>query len=345
MAKSKHSPALFEVVHGKKQLDKRARTGALRTPSWWFKSRSRGSAGAVIADEPPSFVDDPTDPTYVRPVPQPAPETEPQPAFEPEPEVDPTEPAPAMIFPPSPGRRGTSGIDVRLDRDRQELFLRVRYTTAIVSGFALVVLIGLAYITGRHFARGPSGALAYQPTEEVAEGPIEKGVLQVGRSAPPSRSTGTTTGTGGLPTGADRPAPSRAVEAGVVAPLGTATPVPVSSQHLRPPGPLIEPKPGIVESPKRTIGLNYVIMQSYPKAEKHLADEAVQYLNRSGIPSTIEQPAGWNPNWYCVVGTTGFTRVSGREYDNYVEAVEKVNQQFAGKSRFKRLEPTPIKWK
>jgi hypothetical protein len=87
-------------------------------------------------------------------------------------------------------------------------------------------------------------------------------------------------------------------------------------------------------------------MQSYPQAEKNLADEAVEYLNRSGIPCTIERGlGGWNKTWFCVVGTTGFHRVSGREYENYMEAIHKVNEQFAGKSRFKRLEPAPFKWK
>ena len=50
MAKgNKHSPALFEVVHGKKHVDRIAREGALRTPSWWFKGRRRMAEVGALA--------------------------------------------------------------------------------------------------------------------------------------------------------------------------------------------------------------------------------------------------------------------------------------------------------
>src|SRR5215218_2839724 len=73
MARGKHSPALFEVVHGKKHVDKNTRTGALRTPNWWFKGRERlpdtepsapatADTSTSVADDEPSgpSADDPT---------------------------------------------------------------------------------------------------------------------------------------------------------------------------------------------------------------------------------------------------------------------------------------------
>ena len=85
MAKGKHSPALFEVVHGKKRFDKSAAN--LRTPNWWFKGRHRGPAVPVMEPvEAPAFADeaDPTlrglpSPTAPRPV-EPEPEAETVPA-------------------------------------------------------------------------------------------------------------------------------------------------------------------------------------------------------------------------------------------------------------------------
>ena len=211
MAKSKHSPALFEVVHGKKQLDKRTVEGVLRTPNWWFKSRKRdvGTGGVAVVDEPPAFVEPSDDPTAGRSLSGPfsaptRPEPEPQPAAEPV--LDPTEPSLELTISPTLPRRAKSPIDIRIDSDRQEVFLRVRYTTAIVTGFALVVLIALAYIVGRHLGRGPSNALAYQRSEDVAEGPIETGVLDVRRNGAPSANTASLGS--GLPAGANRPATS-----------------------------------------------------------------------------------------------------------------------------------------
>jgi hypothetical protein len=349
MAKSKHSPALFEVVHGKKQLDKRAREGVLRTPNWWFKSRKRdlGTGAIAVVDEPPAFVDSEDDPTAGRSLSGPfsAP-TRPEPEPLPEPVSDPTEPSLELTISPTLPRRAKSPIDIRIDSDRQEVFLRVRYTTAIVSGFALVVLIALAYIVGRHLGRGPSGALAYQRSEDVAEGPIETGVLDVRRNGAPSANTASLGS--GLPLGANRPAAARTGESTATTQGLTGQGAgQVAPQPPRPAGPAIEPKPGVVEGARRTIGLNYVVVQSFPEKEKQMADEAAEYLNRAGIPCTIEKGVvGYTTaGWYCVVGTSGFEKASGPAYTKYLEDIEKVNKMYAGKSRFKRFTPDPVRWR
>jgi hypothetical protein len=76
MAKGKHSPALFEVVHGKKRFDKSA--AVLRTPNWWFKGRHRGPVAPVLdAGEAPAFTDE-ADPTQ-RGLPSPTADREPDP--------------------------------------------------------------------------------------------------------------------------------------------------------------------------------------------------------------------------------------------------------------------------
>src|SRR2546428_8905907 len=82
MAKgNKHSPALFEVVHGKKHFDKVARDSALRTPSWWFKGRKRmtevgalapASAAAAVVEDAPPFGDPDIPPSAVDPTANPS---------------------------------------------------------------------------------------------------------------------------------------------------------------------------------------------------------------------------------------------------------------------------------
>jgi hypothetical protein len=78
-----------------------------------------------------------------------------------------------------------------------------------------------------------------------------------------------------------------------------------------------------------------------------MADDACDALNRAGIPSTVEKGvAGYtSADWYCVVGTTGFERASGPAYDKYLADIEKVNERYAGKSRFKRFTPGAVRWR
>ncbi len=102
--------------------------------------------------------------------------------------------------------------------------------------------------------------------------------------------------------------------------------------------------PAPVFDGKRTIGLNYVIIQSYP--EQKTAEEARDALAKSGISTTIEKGLrGLNPSWFTVVGTDGFARIRSTEYENYVKRVQQVSDSFA-KSRksFKAFEPMGYKW-
>jgi len=344
MARGKHSPALFEVVHGKKHLDSSA-AAILRTPNWWFKGRHRGPAasGVDVAAEPPSFSDevDPTQPAL------PPPEREPKREIEP-PTVeykrsldDPTDPT--SFAAPQPRRKG-SPFQFVVDRDRQELFLRVRYTTAIVAGFALFVVIGLAYVTGRHFGRGPSTVLAIQSSEEVAAGPIERGVLDVGRGSSGGFSS---TSSGGIGLGAGgvsaQPAAARLTEASVGPPTTTT---PAASPKDRQPSPSEPAKSADYQNGRRIVGKQYVVIQAYAGDQKKLAEEARDFLIKNGVSCTVEKGvAGWPSTWHSVVSTQGFDRASGPQFDGYRQNVIKLGNEFAGKSAWKRFEPTAVRWK
>ena len=336
MAKGKHSPALFEVVHGKKRFDRSAAN--LRTPKWWFKGRHRGPAAPVMdVGEPPAYADE-ADPT-LRGLPSPTAEPVPAPPpAEYESAVDTT----SDYETPHP-TRGHSPVQLVVDRERQELFVRVRYTAAIIAGFALVVVIALAYMGGRHFGRGPAAAMASRSSEEIAAGPIEKGVLDVGTRSGASAlvsAPGSVT-PGGV---SAQPAPTRQAEP-LYVPMATTTP----GRQTGPSTPTTPPaavKPPDLVNGKRIDGQQYVVVQSYAGDQRKLAEEARDFLIKNGVPCTIEKGiAGWPSTWHTVVGTAAFNRASGPQYDAYCAKITEVGKDFAGKSAWKQFDPRAIRWK
>jgi hypothetical protein len=102
----------------------------------------------------------------------------------------------------------------------------------------------------------------------------------------------------------------------------------------------------IVSDAARTVGLQYVIIQSYPEEEKQLAESAVKTLNDHGVLCTVERGLPYAPSWYCVVGITGFARTRDvPEYDAYIASIQQISNQFAGTSKFKKFEPKPFRWR
>src|SRR6185295_18713750 len=67
----------------------------------------------------------------------------------------------------------------------------------------------------------------------------------------------------------------------------------------------------------RTVGLNYVVIQSYP--DQKMAEEAVKILHEGGIDATIERLPAWSnkPTWVQVVGLTGFEKTSSPQFVAY----------------------------
>src|SRR5690348_3798237 len=120
MAKGKHAAALFEVIHSGKRPEHAA--GALRTPKWWFKGRPAQHQSALRM-EPEGPV------SYSQP------EPEPEPQF--------TAPRPQV------SRRRTRA---QAEGHPHQLTMRMRFSTAVVGGFVLLVVVGVAYVIGRHVA-------------------------------------------------------------------------------------------------------------------------------------------------------------------------------------------------
>lgn len=220
--------------------------------------------------------------------------------------------APAPVATPvPPTAAGPGDPAVLLDRDRHQISLRVSYTSALVTAFAVLVVVVLAYVVGRGFSHN-SPEIANASTEEIKNGPAQPAVLDV---SAPEHTTPTVT----LPS---QPKPS------------TAAPQPVVAT-----GPLAPPT-----NVRRIVGQNYVIMQSYP--DEATAKDAQATLLANGISCTIEKgPPGWaSSDWFSVVGTVPFDHVTKNpQLDAYMKSVEGV--KYGEKSKFKKFDPRAYRWK
>ncbi|MDB5358500.1 MAG: hypothetical protein JWN24_4953 [Phycisphaerales bacterium] len=322
MAKGKHAAALFEVIHGSRNIDTKGGS-ALRTPKWWFKGRPEAEVPGPVETEPATSGPSPSGNVAPRIA-----AVEAMPAA---PEI--IQSAPSRREPAATSSRavGRSGGQVKFDGDRHEVTMRVRYTTAIVSGFAVLVALGLSYVVGRHMAGGPETASASgvtAPTNAVDEVPhvaIKPSVMEVHH--PKVQGPGTSHGM-------DPVKPHDPTH-------GTGTSAGTGAGRNPPPVPPAVPA---ADAP-RVAGLNYVIAQSYP--DEKSAKEARDFLVKSGIGCTVVQgPADFtHESWFSVVGTRGFDHIHTPECDAYKKAILDANDRFAGTFKFKRFDPHMYRWK
>ena len=330
MARRKNAAALFEVIHADNRI---ARRPSRWWPRWFARGSSSSSSSAMMAETISYETVEPSGPGLI---------------------------ARAFNLLPSMPRIGMS-----LDPERQVVRLQFSYTGALVGAFTLVVLVALAYLVGRQTSHRPMPALAEQTTEELRNGPAYAEVLDVGGDTDPPVAMAV----GPAPTGprANNAAPANTTSASAqhaavrtnVAPGQQQPPPPQTvaanarqqqqqQQNLRP-SHWVEPKAPetvIVSDKNRAVGLQYVIVQSYPEEEKALAESAMQTLNQHGVLCTIERGLPYAPSWFCVVGITGFARTKEvPEYDAYVARIQQISDQFAGTSKFKKFEPKPFRWR
>ncbi|MEO6567634.1 MAG: hypothetical protein ABIO94_02625, partial [Opitutaceae bacterium] len=234
------------------------------------------------------------------------------PAFEPV-----SSPSPKSSIPP---------INLGVDPEKQQITFKLTYSGTIIASFAVVVVIGLAYVIGRH-GSGVSSANASVSTEQIKSGPVRKDVLNVSGAVGVSSLVASNTGAD-VEGYANHPAkpPARSTNDAGKADPATPAPAPASDGKAQ-----------------RIIGMQYVIMQSYP--DQPDADEAVALLKQNGIEASVEK-LPWYSKWPTVVGATGFDRLKNNpQYDRYIESIEKVSAKFAGRSKFKRFTPQAVRWK
>jgi hypothetical protein len=219
-------------------------------------------------------------------------------------------PAPAVSH--TAPRQPIPGVDLQLDPDHHQIMFKVSYNSAIVTGFTFLMAIGLAYAVGKKMNHGPIAATASPSSAELRQEPAHPDVLDVSNQS--------------LAKQADTA--SHASDTAQLAALHTPTtaPSPFDSQRI--------------------IGRQYVVVQIYP--DKKNADEAASLLSKSNIPCTVENGlTGWaSKSWWCVVGTTGFDHIRGNaDYERYEATINRVSDQFASNSKFKKFEPRAYRWK
>ena len=324
MAKGKHAAALFEVINSDKRYDRAKTDAMMKTPKWWSSSTAPAKPAEPRALVEPRAVVDHRAAVDSHAVVDPRTVAEPgtsvgsretvemSAALQARGSVSPVmrdggRPAPVKI---------KSAIDV--DQDNHQIAVKLSYTTAAVAGFALLVAVVMAYVIGKKLHNGPQPAVASPPTSVIQSGPLLDGVLDVG----PTRS-------------AIIPA-KPVVVPGIVTPANnpaTSNPSPVA------------PPAHVVDDARRIVGLNYVIVQSYP--EKAQAIEARDALLKSGVSVTVEStpPTFGRRDWFSVIGTKGFDRIKSREFESYVGQIEVVNSKFASDRSFKAFKPQAFKWK
>jgi hypothetical protein len=350
MAKGKRAVALFEVINAGKNVPKKS-VPKPRPDPWWrrFIDRTRrATSSSVVARDAAHSKIHPGQPAIQIATPA---------SREPEPDISAKELTPAeapsydqagpssvveksLARDPSPSAGvgndlvdvsdppGTCEIpddatveerpvDVRVDRNRQLITFRFSYTSAAVASFAILVVIGMAYVVGRHSSRSPSS------DDPFFSAPLRADVLEVTR-----------------PGNASGPAPDVSPRADVVPPNDSTPPARLPNPPTTPPTP--------TATNGRVIGLNYVVVQSF--ADEKLAREAQQMLSQAGIETTIERglPNYAGPTWHCVVGTRGFESSVGEshpDYARYVASIREVGRQFAARTRSKEFVPQRYKWR
>jgi hypothetical protein len=324
MAKGKHATALFEVMNKTRFAGGRTGStggggGGIPTPKWWFKSRNGGDGKSLLSpDEAPQ------------------PEAEAAPYVE---EALPPRPAPVIMPPmassvevpdvsPAPAAAREQPVAVSVDSDRQQISLRLSYTSALIGGFGIFIALALAVLIGKGLTRGPSPAIAGTSTQVLKQRPATPGVLNVPRR---SESVGTNDTVEG-----SAPRPANATS------TGTRNPQP-SFNDPRPPATFF------TDGADRQSGLNYAIIQSYP--DKDTAQKAAEFLTKNGIPCTVERNL---PNWRLawpdgsvVVGIRGFAKVNNNPaLDAYKKSIMDVSLKFTnGRSRFAGFSPTMYLWR
>ena len=228
---------------------------------------------------------------------------------------------------------------VAIDRDRHEVTLKVRFTTAAISVTALLVVVGIAYIVGKRAGQ--------PPVPKAVNGPAQKPAAQPGVLDPANQSR---------PRLTQRPAGAGEVRQASGRQLGEQE----QSASIQPSGVAGRPDvsgtsayPVAIENgaARRTAGLNYMVIAQYKYEQQDWAEEVCAYLNAAGVGCTIETGNGRMaaPGKYVLVGTLGFAPGFGAslDYVRYTQAIADAAEKFPQSHKFNRAQAgrtTMVKW-
>jgi hypothetical protein len=329
MARRKRATALFEVINHSRAArhPQKSKSSGWSGRMLFWRSPAMALDGAASQGAPESRSDVKSPAAVARPT---AIETTTTAA----PPIDALGEMPASVADETPAARSMAApvpaapdIDsaprsfaFRVDQGLRQITMRMNYTTAIVGGFAILVAMGLAVIVGQHMNPRPTLLLSKHTSDQLRSGPVVDDSYD---SAPVARISSPPASNGGHQPRIPSPA--------------------------QPPAARLDARqapPRVVSGPNRTIGLNYVVVQSY--SDDKLAREAVDFLDKHGVSCTIEHHMkGWHAA-SIVVGTDGFSRLSSSEFKDYIARIEKLSDVFApprnGQRSYKSFQPTGYKW-
>ena len=223
-----------------------------------------------------------------------------------------------------------AGNQVAIDRDRQEVTVKVRFQTVAIGVVATLAVVGLAYIagkkTGTPTARTPT-------TPEIKSGPVQAGVLDP-RGAKPGSS------------GADARMAAERMSGNASASL---SPSANGSTTVRATDAVFVDSPVVNGLSKRDSGLNYCVIESFSPSQQQWALDVRDFLNSAGILCTIEigRPnLGTRSGDYLIVGTRGFAPRYGNTaaYKTYTDTIDQVSLSFPDKSKFRQPQKMMVKW-
>jgi hypothetical protein len=226
---------------------------------------------------------------------------------------------------------------VAFDRDKHEVTLKVRFTTAAISVFALLVVVGVAYIAGKRTGAPPAKASTQNGD-----------VLKVGPDKTPSKAAGqpAVSGDAMVAKGRTLGRPGRDATAGAQpnAAPGNGAAIP----QVTPAAPF-EDTPIVNGAARRTFGLNYCVIQQFSSEFQDVAVEVSDFLKANGVPNTIEVGSAkthTRPGWYVLVGVRGFGKVHSQlpEYNQYMETISKAAAKFPQKSKLNKPQIMMVRW-
>jgi hypothetical protein len=226
-------------------------------------------------------------------------------------------------------------VNVGVDKNRQQVVLRLSFTSAAISTFGLIVVIALAVLIGKSLSKGPAPAGAAS-IADVKNGKANPSVMTVFQ------------GKGGsddapIPVAPPHKLVQPVPNGGSQAKSGANNKQPESPKESTPSGTSAKQAVAGSTTGKRIIGKQYVLIQSYADPED--ANDAVRALKSAGIDATVERIPRFT-RWPCVVGTRGFDRTKdNREFDDYLKAIRDVSNVFAGQSNYHRFDPQVLGWK
>lgn len=225
---------------------------------------------------------------------------------------------------PDPVLNNVADVFGRIDARDEEpsarsfrLPFHLSYSTGLAAGIGLLLVLGLVLVFSKIGSKEVTTLANQTPRPDVMENVKP---AQVAVETPTSQ----------------RPSNNTAV----ARPVGLTTPgsVGVESDFT----PVALPPGG-----KRIIGVQYVVLMSFPPAAETDAKELVNFLNANGVSVTAERGLpGYSRTWHSVITTTGFHKAKdNRQFDAFIEPINGLMKQYAKGSKFKTFKPDVYTWR